>query len=109
MSSRGCCPHHSITRLAIQTPRSVLELAQWIYSLGGVDHHAHEDEAWRQALQSLDDGPVIRYLLELGIPEQVAEAVPADEEDIWATIKAWQRDRRLKSARSRDLSVEEDR
>lgn len=84
-----------------------LELAKWIYSLGGVDHHAHQDEAWRQAIQSLDNGPMI-YLLELGISEQLVEAVPAHNEDVWATIKAWQRDRRLKSARSRDLSVEED-
>ena len=42
-----------------------LEVAQWLWSLGGVDHHAKDDEAFRVACYS-NNLPVAQWLGSLG-------------------------------------------
>jgi hypothetical protein len=45
-----------------------LEMAQWIYSLGGVDYHAQDEWAFRWACYC-GRSDIVWYLLQLGIPD----------------------------------------
>ena len=46
-----------------------LEVAQWVYSLGGVDHHTEDEGALQRACQN-GHLETVQYLFDLGIPEQ---------------------------------------
>ena len=47
-----------------------LEVAQWVYSLGGVDHHARNEWAFRKAC-AYCNLEIIQYLLSLTVSEDV--------------------------------------